>query len=179
MVSPAMEQNLSRAVLLNEAPPARTTPLRVPADRSAVARALRATARVFVLIGLVDLALNLFPPAIGNADWEFGILGPTLDGLPLLTIGLSVGVAAGIWSGQRWSLRLHAFTLLALVGLILALTGLYALALPIAWKAAGNGIRGPMILAIGKTTLLAVCYPLLYGWLAILAWRQARSAQPR
>lgn len=170
----------SRTVLLSETQPVRVQGMAAGPQAHAAVRAVRGMARVFIAIGLVDLVLNVIPFAVGNPDWEFGVLGPTLDGLPLLTIGLVGAVAAGVWRGDGWPLRVHAIVLWSLVTGLLAMIGLYALALPIVWKAAAStGMQGPMMLAIAKTALLALCYPVLYGWLAVLAWRQARARKVR
>src|SRR5687767_11526069 len=57
-------------------------------DTEAVWPLLGLIGLAFTVIGAVDIALAWYPSALGSAEWEFGTIGATLNGLPLPALGL-------------------------------------------------------------------------------------------
>ena len=56
-------------------------------------------------VGWLDVALNLYPPAIGNPDWEMGTISITIDSLPLGTLGMGLERGEGNSVGGRTSMH--------------------------------------------------------------------------
>jgi hypothetical protein len=128
----------------------------------------------FLLMGLVDLALAWFPLGFGNPEWEFGTISATLNGLPLLTIGLVSLVVSGAMLGRRWQVRTVASTMLVLAVLLAASAVLYTTVLPIALRQGGAG--NPLVLAglqkAGvKAGALFVIYIALFVRIGIMGFR--------
>jgi hypothetical protein len=129
---------------------------------------------VFFAVGGVDLVLTWYPPNFGNAEWEFGTVSASLDGLPVLTLGLGLLLGAGAARGQRWLMRSVAvvFVLLALLILVWAL--MYATNIPIALQAVTQpAVRTGLKKAMAKTACQSVLYPAAFALLAIRAWRHS------
>lgn len=86
--------------------------------------AIRTLAILFVLAGLVDIAVAFYPPRFSEKAWLFGVLGGVLGGLPVLSLGLAGGLIAAI------SLKAQKTTkVLGLLNLLLAVLILIALVL--------------------------------------------------
>ena len=49
--------------------------------------AVRTLAILFVLAGLIDIAIAFYPPRFGEKAWLFGVLGGVIAGLPVLSLG--------------------------------------------------------------------------------------------
>ena len=157
---------------------AETAPHSAPVMHAGGARFLGGLGAAMAAVGWIDVGLNFIPLQAGNPDWEFGTASVVFDSLPLGTIGMGLllFVAAG-QVGRRWSLLLLGTACyVILLGLIGVLT-LYGLALPAVWRAAGEALQGPLVLAIGKTSVIACIYMLLYAWMGTVAWRSARSVK--
>ena len=157
---------------------ARPGPSVDPPDRTAQAlRALAGVGLTLAFVGWIDVGLNLYPARIGNPDWEFGTAGAVFDSLPLGTLGLGLLLVAAHLGARPWALRALGAVLLSLAGLLLAMLGLYALALPEVWRAADARLHEPLSIAVGKTVAVAALYLVLYVWLAVGSWRSARPGR--
>lgn len=125
------------------------------------------------VIGWTDALLLWYPLDFGNLDWEFATLTGSFDALPLGTIGL-IGMLVGTVAGARYRgivLLSFAFGLLsALLALLFALYGLTILSV---WTSIEEQFRSAISRAVVKTSVLAVTYILLYGW---LSWTARRTA---
>ena len=58
-----------------------------------------------MIVGLADITLLYFPARLASVDWEFGTISGTVDGMPLLTIGLGAVTASLAARGRRGWLR--------------------------------------------------------------------------
>ena len=56
----------------------------------------------FLVAGGADLVLTWFPAAFGTAEWEFGTITQTLNGLPVPTLGLALVGVWGAVTSRRW-----------------------------------------------------------------------------
>lgn len=129
---------------------------------------------VFTAVGALDLLLTWYPPRFGNAEWEFGTVSASLDGLPVLTLGLALSLGAGAARGQRWLLRTVAVVLVLLAVLIGIGAVLYATNIPIALQSVTDPtIRTGLKKAITKAAGQSVIYPVAFVWLAFVAWRRS------
>lgn len=148
-----------------------------PSDVRQLAPLLLVSGVLLTIIGTTDMALLWIPPRFGDAEWEFGTIGQTMDSLPAPTIGLAL-LAAGVCGlgGSRKAAKFTAF-LLALVSLMmLAMTALFTLDIGTAMQA----LRGPtpppgLKRAIAKTLIFGLCYTSAFAVLAVLVWRRARA----
>jgi hypothetical protein len=129
---------------------------------------------VFALVGGFDLALIWYPMGFGNPDWEFGTVSATLDGLPVVTLGMALLLGVGAARGQRWLVRVMAVVFVAAAVAIVLAAILYATNVPLAIQS----MTDPVIAlglkkAIAKTTVQAVLYPVGFVWIAVITWRHA------
>jgi hypothetical protein len=129
----------------------------------------------FALIGALDLALAWLPPAFGNAQWEFGTVSVSLNGLPLPALGLMLVLTAGVAQGSRWKVRLALAALLLLTVVLLASAVLYVTVVPLALQDVQNpAVRTGLMKSIVKALLLLALYPTLFVWAAVKGWRASR-----
>jgi hypothetical protein len=125
-------------------------------------------------VGWLDVLLNLFPPAIGNPDWEVGTISITIDSLPLGTLGMGMAVVGAALRGRSVLLRVLAVLAWCAMLFVAAAAALYLLSLPVVWAALAAQMKAPFSLAAAKTALLGTVYLLLYAWLGVFAWGHAR-----
>jgi hypothetical protein len=126
-------------------------------------------------VGWLDVALNLFPPAFGNPDWEIGTISITIDSLPLGTLGMGLATVGAALRGRSSLLRVLAVFAWCATIFVAAAAALYLLSLPVVWAALAAPMRAPFSMAAGKTALLGTVYLLFYAWLGVFAWSHARS----
>lgn len=131
---------------------------------------------LFVVIGGTDVALTWYPTQFGSAEWEFGTVTTSLNGLPLPTLGLVLLLGSGVVVGWRWAAR-GASVVCALGGLVIIVAGvLYATNVPIALRSVTQPVAHQALMkAITKTTVQLVVYPVGLFWLAVLGWRYSRA----
>ena len=128
----------------------------------------------FVIIGMVDLVLAWYPPALGSPEWEFGTIGATLNGLPLPALGLTLSLAAGIAGGSRWRMRTTSVVAVCLALLVFGLAFIYVTVIPVALAEATNPVvRTGLLKSIAKAIALLAIYPVLFTWVGYQGWRQS------
>ena len=123
-------------------------------------------------VGLYDLVLLWVPTNFGNVDWEFGTVGASMAGLPLVTMGLAAMFASAVSTGaQKW-LR-GVSVLMFILGLwVFASLVMFALDLPLAFAATGEGPgRLIIIKAVAKTVGLGGAFGSAYLAGGVLGWR--------
>ena len=121
----------------------------------------------FVLIGAIDIGLAWFPFVLGSAEWEFGTIGASLNGLPLPGLGLMLVLAGGVALGNRVRIRVAALVCAVLVLVLFVLGFLYVTVIPVALSEVTNVVvRAGLVKSIVKALALLVIYPVLFGWVA-------------
>lgn len=135
-------------------------------------RIVAAIGLVFLVLGLLDIALTWFPLDLGDSEWELGTTSHFFDTFPLLGLGISFLLATSIAAGRRWQARtLATFCVLLAVFMWLALA-LYVTVLPVALKTIGNSAAlTPLKKGGAKTAVEALIYPFALLWLAGAGWR--------
>jgi hypothetical protein len=119
----------------------------------------------FILIGALDIGLAWFPFVLGSAEWEFGTIGATLNGLPLPGLGLMLVLASGVALGLPMRIRVVAAICAVLVVALLGLGFLYVTVIPVALSEVTNPVvRAGLMKSIVKALALLVIYPALFGW---------------
>jgi hypothetical protein len=58
--------------------------------------AIRVLAVLFVLAGLLDIAIAFYPPRFSDKAWLFGVLSGVIGGLPVLSLGLCGSLVAAM-----------------------------------------------------------------------------------
>lgn len=119
----------------------------------------------FILIGAIDIVLAWFPFVLGSAEWEFGTIGATLNGLPLPGLGLMLLLASGVALGRELRVRAVAVICVVLVLALVGLAFLYVTVIPVALSEVTNPVvRAGLMKSIVKAVALLVIYPALFGW---------------
>lgn len=150
-----------------------SSPILSPAQSRSQWSLLCAAGLAFLLVGGADLALTWYPAGFGQAEWEFGTVTATLNGMPVLLLGLALVVGWSAAAPRRWVARGLAVALGLFALAIIAMAMLYATTIPLALKA----VPDPLVLigikrAILKTAVQAVVYPAALFWMAVFTWRQ-------
>ena len=147
-----------KAILIND-PPA--GPRRPIADITTGWSLLLVMGWLFVIVGLLNIALLWWPLQMGNPEYEFASVAATLDSLPLPTMGLGFALAASRASGRGTSAKLAILVAVVVAVLVVLAAVLYALAVPLALRAVKEGpVRLGIMKSILKVSAQAVLYPL-------------------
>ncbi len=134
---------------------------------------------LFLVLGLWDVAITWYPLQVGNLEWEFGTISEFFDFLPLLGLGLTLTLCAGLARGARWVVRLAATGLILVTGMILLAAVLYATDLPAALSAMTNQSQMTILKkAIAKSTGQAILYPIGFLWVAVAGLGRLPSPRP-
>jgi hypothetical protein len=131
---------------------------------------------VFALVGGLDILLAWYPPDMGNAEWKFGTVTATLNSFPLLTLGLILLAVSGLARGRTWITRTMLVILALVVVLVIACAALYLPQISTAMSAVTDPtVKMGLRRAITKTSIQLVLYPVLLGWIVVIALRRIRS----
>ena len=135
-------------------------------------RTLQTVGMIFFLIGLLDLVFSLVPNQLGEPEWELGTTSHFFDVVPLLGLGVTFLLAAGLAAGRRWQVRTVAtFAVLLAVFMLLAML-LYATVVPLAFKVITEPVALTTIKkAALKTGIQALLYPFAMLWLGGAGWK--------
>lgn len=146
------------------------------ADPDAGWRILGFLGLLLAVVGLVDVLLNLYPPAFDSPEWEFGTVTRMLTSLPLPTVGFA-GMAA--WAFARGGKKSRIAVAVAAFAVMLLIAGLYLLFLlnvPLAWQATSGPQGSAIIRSIARTSVMGVGFGI--GYLAV-GIALVRSLKPR
>lgn len=127
---------------------------------------------LFSLVGGVDLALAVWPVAFRDPTWEFGTAVTLLNGLPVVALGLGLGLTSAVCLRKAGLSRVVAAVFGGLCVVVLLAGFLLLTTAPIALRGASDpvvflGIRK----AIAKGGALTVIYASVFGWLAFQGWK--------
>jgi hypothetical protein len=129
----------------------------------------------FVVLGVLDIGLGIFPTAFGRPEWVFGTVSAILNGFAIPTMGAYLVLGAALASGGKARLMGIAAAMLVAACVILGL-GLYFLTVvPVALdsvRASPEAMLG-MKKAIAKAVMLDVAYAALLVIGALRAWTSA------
>jgi hypothetical protein len=129
---------------------------------------------VLLIVGLLDLGLAFYPPMFGNANWEFGTVGSSLNSLPVPMLGLALLLGAAVARGWVLGMRVWAIIGIVLAVLVLAAAALWALNLPLAFRSVQEPVaRLGLKKSVAKTVAQAILYPVAFLW---IGWQGMRHA---
>ncbi len=132
---------------------------------------------LLLLIGLGDVASNLYKPSFGSAEWEFATIGRALGALPLLTMGLGVVAASLAARGVRWGVILTGVGSLVLGLLVVGAYLIFLTDVPLALRStASTAAAIPIRRAVIRTSILGLGFSV--GYVAG-AWVLLRSLKGR
>ncbi len=131
----------------------------------------------FAVVGGLDVALAWYPLGLGNAEWEFGTVTASLNGLPLFTMGMALLLGAAVARGRRGGVRLVAAAFVVVAVAIVLAALLWATNVPLALHSVADpAVATGLKKAIVKTCAQAIAYPVGFVWIAIKAWRHSRAS---
>jgi hypothetical protein len=118
---------------------------------------------LFVIVGLVDIALLWYPFRFGVPEYEFASTGSMLDALPLFTMGLAFLLAGAAARGNASVVRLVVVIAGIMAVIVIAAVGLYALTVPLALKSvSAPQLKLGIEKSIAKVAVQAFAYPVTY-----------------
>jgi len=131
---------------------------------------------LFALVGWLDVALTWYPFHLGSAEWEFGTVTASLNGLPVPVLGMGLLLASGMALGRPWLVRLVALWFVVTAVALAVMAVLYVTNVPIALKtveepALRTGLKKAIVKALGQS----VIYPIVLLSVAVKSWRHARA----
>lgn len=130
----------------------------------------------FLIVGVLDLGLAWIPLGLGSPEWEFGTIASTLNGLPVLTMGIALVVASAFVGSHRRTLRMLAVAAVLLMALLVLCAVLFVTVAPVALRGAPNAVvQSNVMKVVIKGGVLLLVYLVLYGWLGFHAWRRSRE----
>jgi len=131
---------------------------------------------LFAGVGWLDVLLTWYPPFWGGAEWEFGTVTASFNGLPVPALGMGLLLASAIALGRPWMVRVLAVALAVIAIMLAAAALLYVTNVPIALKTVEEPlIRTGLKKAIVKTLGQSVAYPIVFLWVAVKSWRHAKA----
>ena len=143
-------------------------------------RVLVVPAVLFIVVGGVDSLLTWFPASFGQAEWEFGTITASLNGLPLPVLGLVLLMAAAMSANSLIGVRVVAALLVLTALVVLVMAVFYLLTVPHALRAASAaggvtalGLKKAMI----KTAVQLVAYPVGLLSSAWIGWRYTKGIE--
>jgi len=131
----------------------------------------------FVLMGIADILLALYPPSLGNPEWRFRVISSILNGLAIPTMGGYLLLSALLARGKVSAARAMSMLALLAAFLLVILALLYLRVIPLALRSAGENY----VLALGvkkaivKGGILLVAYVALFVFGGIRGLRAAHK----
>jgi hypothetical protein len=118
----------------------------------------------FVVMGVADIALGIYPMAIGDPEWEFGVISAILNAFAIPTMGAYLLLSSLLASNKVALTRVVAVLAIVLALFLIALSILYVTVIPLALKSVGQNatLLLGMQKAIIKAGLLLVAYVALF-----------------
>jgi hypothetical protein len=132
----------------------------------------------FVLMGLTDIVLGIYPPSIGNPEWEFGVVSSILNGFAIPTMGGYLLLASLVARGKLTAARVVSI-LAIIVAFLLAVMGLlYLTVVPMALKsvAANPVLALGMKKAMVKGVLFLLAYVVLFLYAGLRGLRGSKQS---
>ena len=149
-----------------------------PIDSSQTWYLLGWTALAFLVVGGVDFALTWYPPDFGNREWEFGTVTASLNGLPILLLGISILLAASLRTGRRWWAALALIASLVMLLWVTLGAVLWATNVPLALKSVPAQLAVGIRKSLAKTVVQSLVYPLVLAFLMVRSAGALRSGAP-
>lgn len=133
---------------------------------------------LFFVVGATDLGLAWMPLQVGNPDWEFGTVSRTYENLPLLTLGLTLLLGAGVARGARWWVIAVSSLVLLLVAALAFAALLYASNVPLALRTVTEPLaRSGLKRALVKGAVQGTLYPLVLLVVGVKGLRHATATR--
>src|ERR1044071_178410 len=126
----------------------------------------------FVILGIADIVLGVFPPSFDSTEWVFGTISAVLNGYAIPAMGAFLFLASGLARGTRLQLQI-TWGLMLLVGIVMAGLGmLYLTVAPIALDSVRQNADAFMSMkkGIGKGFALVIAYTILHIGGAVKGW---------
>ena len=133
------------------------------------------TSLAFLVVGGLDFALTWYPPDFGNREWEFGTVTASLNGLPILLIGIALLLAASMQMRRRWWTLLAALAALVMLVWVAVGSVLWATNVPLALQSVPPELAIGIRKALVKTIVQSMVYPLVLAFLLVRAAGALRS----
>ena len=120
---------------------------------------------LFLVVGGADFLLTWIPADFGNAEWEFGTVTASLNGLPVPVLGLTLMLVGAVAGERGWPAALVFLT--GILALLVLLGGalLWAMTAPQAVQTVPDAIRLGLYKALAKTGVQLVAYMSAFAFL--------------
>lgn len=126
------------------------------------------------MVTLANFALLWWRPSFGNAEWEFGTIGQTIDRMPLLVVSVAMIIYGALQSGSVKGVRGVAVVCVLFALWIIGSTVLYGMASLVAFKLVPGNQQSVVRRTVAKNLFGATLYTVLFLVTAVQLWRRTR-----
>lgn len=147
----------------------------VPQDSSRAWLVLGWTGLAFLIVGGADFVLLWFPMNFGSPEWEFGTVTQSLNGFPILLLGLGLLTAASGEADRRWWGILGGIASIGLLLWVLGGSVLWSMNVSLALETVPAELAPNIRRAVAKTLLQAMAYSSVLAYLVWRVWTVARA----
>jgi hypothetical protein len=129
-------------------------------------------------MGLTDILLGIYPPSIGNPEWEFGVVSSILNGFAIPTMGGYLLLASLLARSKPTAARVVSILAIIVAFLLVIMGLLYLTVVPMALKsvAANPVLALGMRKAMVKGVLFLAAYVVLFLYAGMRGLRATKHA---
>lgn len=142
-----------------------------PLESGAGLGALVVMAVALLLVGATDLALAMYPPSFGNAEWRFTVLAAVANGLPMVTVGALVLLVAAVFQDSPGGLRAAVVLNGLLVVLILVAAVGFLTSIGVAFEKTPAEVHPGLRKAVAKSVVIFAAFGVAHGAAAVAGAR--------
>ena len=125
---------------------------------------------VFLVVGGTDFLLLWWPPNFGAPEWEFGTVTQSLNGLPILLLGLGLTIVAAEEVDRGWWGLVGLAVAVGLLLWVLVGAVLWSLNVSLALETAPGAMATTVTKAVAKTAIQFVVYIAALAFLIGRRW---------
>ena len=126
------------------------------------------------LVTLVNFGLLWWAPKFGNPEWEFQVIGQSLDRLPLVIVSMALISYGTIAANSVRGTRAAAIVFALLALWVVSSAVIYAMASLVAFKLVPGNQLSTVRHNVAKNLFVAVVYIILFASMTAQLWRRTR-----
>jgi len=127
------------------------------------------------VLGATDIGHTWLPLNFGNREWEFATGTASLNGMPIILLGLTLVVVASALDGRKWWALGACVVSAMLVLSVLAGTALWGTNVPLALGAVEGVAMTGLMKATLKTSVQSVVLPVILAMAAYHTFRAFKT----
>jgi len=131
---------------------------------------------LFIVVGTMEIAFQIFPMSLGNPEWEFGTYSSVMDTFPLLLMGLGFLGVFAVVAGRKVLARVLAGFAFLLALVLVGFAFLYLTNVPQALQInPRSAIQTGIKKAVSKASIQTTVFPVTLLWLGAFLIRKTKK----